>query len=59
MTLLMAMLRESLTKNMVKMEVKEPPRDLTNCKKRLEMEDCYLFDSSTPTYFISAEKKSA
>ena len=38
----MAMLRESLTKNMVKKEMKEPPRDLTNCKKRLEMEDLIL-----------------
>ena len=39
------MLLESSKKNMVKKEVKEPPKRLTSCNNRLDVEDCYLYHS--------------
>lgn len=60
MTSWMRMLLENLNKNMVKRETKEPLKDLTNCKNRLEMADYHLYNYSTPRTlscsFISGQK---
>ena len=56
------MLGESSEKNMVKKEVKEPPKGLTSCNNRLDVEDCYLYHSIPHTLscsFISGEQISA
>ena len=60
MTSWIRMLLENLEKNMVKREMKEPPKHLTNCSNRLEIEDCHFYHYSTPhtlsCSFISAQK---